>query len=99
MEWEVMGGAIPGAVTGKLEVLEVGPDEAQVGVTMVPRAEVLPQEDEGRRRVDDTLEVTARFFLNRVFWTLEALSQFDSLPQPPRISPLPEDRAHIQEVS
>jgi hypothetical protein len=94
IEWELKGGAIPGAVTGKLEVLEAGPEEAQVGVRMV--SQVPPQEDEGRLRVEHTLEVTAQFFLNRVFWTLEALAGSTPCLDRKRMSPQPEDRAHTR---
>jgi hypothetical protein len=57
---------------------------------------VPPQEDEGRLRVEHTLEVTAQFFLNRVFWTLEALAGSTPCLDRKRMSPQPEDRAHTR---
>lgn len=54
MEWEVQGGVLPSALTGELEVLQVGPAEAQVGVRMVPRPELLPKGDEERTRIQHT---------------------------------------------
>jgi hypothetical protein len=87
VEWEVNGGAIPRTATGQLEVVEAGPDEAQVGVRMVPHPAGISEGDEERRRVDHILDIATRFLLNRLFWTLEALNRFEPLPRPPRKSP------------
>jgi hypothetical protein len=79
MEWEVTGSVPSWALSGELEVYQVSRGETRLGVTMVAASEPLPPEDPDQSRVEELVEVTARSFLRRVFWTLEALSRYDLL--------------------
>jgi hypothetical protein len=82
MEWEVMGNVAPWALRGELEVCQVGPGETRIGVKMAVAPKLGAAEDWKQAGADESAEIAAQSFLQRVFWTLEALSRFDQLDPP-----------------
>ena len=75
MEWEVTGIVAPRVLSGELEVCQVSAGETRIGVKMTLSTEPAVPQDSEPVRVAETAELVTRLFLQRVFWTLEALSR------------------------
>ena len=82
MEWEVTGVMAPRALSGELEVRQVSADETRIGVKMALSKEPAVPQGSEPVRVVETAELVTRLFLQRVFWTLEALSRSDLIDPP-----------------
>lgn len=80
MEWELTRNVPAWALRGELEVRQVSPDETRMAVTMTATERVSPGQTE-QSGVEEAAEIVTRSFLQRLFWTLEALSRYDLLDQ------------------
>lgn len=72
-----MAGA--GLLRGELDVLQTGPTEARIEVNMAAPPELLPAQDWERAQLEQSIEIATRSFLQRLFWTLQALTHYDLL--------------------
>lgn len=81
MEWELVSTAGSTLLRGELEVVPTGPSEARIKVNMALPPELIPAQESERAQLERSVEIATRLFLQRLFWTLQALTYYDLLGQ------------------
>jgi hypothetical protein len=81
MEWELPGAGGAVVVRGELAVVPAGHDEALIGVNMAVSTEASAPRLAERTPLEEIIESATGSFLQRLFWTLQAMGHY-KLPAP-----------------
>lgn len=81
MEWELAGMVGSGLLRGELDVVPTGPTEARIEVSMAAPPELVPARERERAQLEQNIDIATRSFLQRLFWTLQALTHYDLFGQ------------------
>lgn len=80
MEWELVG-TVGSPLRGELNVVHIGPAEARIEVSMAAPPALIPDEEPERTQLERSIERATGLFLQRLFWTLQALTSYDLFGQ------------------
>lgn len=77
MEWEAPGTMLPDQLRADLEISPADRLAARIAATISAPRTLVPEQETERIRIEEIADVAVRSFLQRLFWTLEALGHYD----------------------
>lgn len=77
MEWEAPWTILPDQLRADLEISPADRLAARIAATISAPRTLVPEQQTERVRLEEIADVAVRSFLQRLFWTLEALGHYD----------------------